>query len=317
MDTGFYAFGTMNFIRIGTPLPEREREAALADARAICAELDDRFSVFKPDSEISRVNAAAGGGPVRVSPTVFGLLRRAKEISLLTDGAFDVTIRPAVALWDIGHAGERIPSDRELRRARRLVDYSRLELDERGQTAFLSRRGQSLDLGGIAKGYAGDVVRRALMDRGVESALLNLGGTILTIGSRPDGSPWRVGIQNPLLARGASVGSVPLVQGALVTSGVNERFFLRDGVRYHHLLDPRTCAPARSGVLGVTASGNIAADLDGFTTALFVLGPEKGIPLANRVGLDVLYLTEDGKILATRGFASGACRFSPAGVKTA
>ncbi|MEA4964951.1 MAG: FAD:protein FMN transferase [Oscillospiraceae bacterium] len=309
MEQGFYAFGTMNWIHIGTPMPARE--ALLSDVRAMCEGLDDQLSVFKPDSEISRVSAGAGRAPVRVSPAVFGLLRRAKELSTLTGGAFDSTIRPAACLWDIGRAGQRVPTEAELHGVRRLVDSGLLRLDEAAQTAFLEREGQSLDLGGIAKGYAGDVVRRALLERGVDSALLNFGGTILTIGDRPDGTPWRVGIQNPLLPRGDSVGSVPLTQRALVTSGVNERFFRQGGVRYHHLLDPVTCAPARSGVLSVTAVGDCAMDLDGMTTALFVLGPERGIPLAVRSGLDVLYLTEDGGILATRGFARGKHRFSP------
>jgi len=310
MEKGFYSFGTMNFLRVETAMPEAEKKAILAEAQALCARLDDMLSAFKPDSEISRVNRSAGRAPVAVSPDVFRLLRRAKDISEASGNAFDITIRPAAALWDIGHAGQRIPSYAERLETRRLVDWRLLELDEAAQTAFLRRRGQSIDLGGIAKGYAGDAVREALEARGVDSALLNFGGTILTIGGRTDGSPWRVGIQNPLLGRGASVGSVPLTEGALVTSGVNERFFVRKGVRYHHLLDPRTCAPARSGVLSVTAAGANATDLDGYTTAFFVLGPEKGIALAERTGLDVLYLTDDGRILATKGFADGKYRFT-------
>jgi thiamine biosynthesis lipoprotein len=309
MEKGFYAFGTMNFVRICSPLEENTAKDLLCEIQDLCQRLDDMWSVFKPSSEISRINAAAGKEPVSVSPITYDLLRRAKEISEVTNGAFDITMGPAIRLWNIGHESQRVPKVEELETVKGLVDSKSLILERETQTAFLKRTGQSIDLGGIAKGYAADLVKTVLISRGVNSALLNFGGTIITIGRKVDGSPWCVGIQNPLMERGISVGRIWISDGVLVTSAVNERFFEVGSIRYHHLLDPRTCAPARSGVLSVTAAGDCATELDGLTTALFVMGAEKGIPFASKLGIDVLYLTEDGNILGTRGFAHGKYKF--------
>jgi len=309
METAFYAFGTSNYIRIDTPLPERIQRSILDDCRKLSEEFDRLFSAFRDDSEISQIRAEAGNTPVHVSSLTFRLLQRAQYFSKASFGAFDITIRPALELWRIGQSGERIPSDRELHSVKRLVNYKDLVLEPETHTAFLRKKGEAIDLGGIAKGYAADRIAEELRSRCVENALLNFGGTIVTIGCKADGSDWCAGIQNPLQSRGKIVGYVTLDDGALVTSAVNERYFQKDGVRYAHLLDPRTCMPARSGVLGVTAAGGTAADLDGLTTALFVLGPEKGIPLATRLGMEALYLMEDGNIIATDGFAVGKYQF--------
>ena len=143
----------------------------------------------------------------------------------------------------------------------------------------------------------------------MKSAILNFGGTIVTIGNKRNGTSWRVGIQNPLAKRGRSVGTVVLKDTALVTSAVNERFFMKEGVRYHHLLDPTTLKPAQSGVLSVSAVGNCAMDLDALTTALFVMGMEKGIELAKRLEIEVIYLLDNGSIFSTKGFVEKELNF--------
>lgn len=309
MNRGFYAFGTMNYIRIDSPLPEQTQSELLSDMQIRCDKLDDLLSAFKPDSDIGRINKAAGVHPVVIRDVTFRLLERASYFAEESGGAFDLTIRPAVELWNIGNGKESVPEEDACRKVSRLVNYRQLHLDREHQTAFLEQKGQGIDLGGIAKGYAGDVIRSEMMDRGVTSGILNFGGTILTIGKKTDGSSWKAGIQNPLRERGNFFGQVILDQDALVTSGVNERFFIKDGVRYHHLLDPRTCSTARSGVLSVTAAGGCAMDLDGITTALFVLGIREGIPLAEKMGIEALYLGEDGSIISTKGFAEGKYHF--------
>lgn len=310
MERGFYAFGTLNYIRIDSPLPENAQAEIMNEMEDICASMDDFLSAYKPDSEIGKINTNAGIVPVTVSKTTFGLLKRALYFSALSEGAFDITVRPAVELWNIGHKEQHVPTKTECKKTKKLIDYTLLILDENNQTAFLKKKGQSIDLGGIAKGYAGDCIRKELMDRGVKNALLNFGGTILTIGNKADGSAWKVGIQNPMKERGVSVGTILLEDDVLVTSGVNERFFIQNGIRYHHILDPRTCEPSRSNVLSVTAAGGSGMDLDAITTALFVMGVEKGINLANRMGVEALYLMENGQIIATKGFADGKYRFS-------
>ncbi|HWT27653.1 MAG TPA: FAD:protein FMN transferase [Mobilitalea sp.] len=309
MDRGFYAFGTMNFIRIDSPLPEKTQLEIIDEMQSKCDALDDLLSAFKPESEIGKINANAGVIPVSISKTTFDLLKRSLYFSEVSKGAFDITIRPAVELWNIGHKEQRVPEKMECKKIKKLVNYNLLILDEKNQTAFLKKKGQSIDLGGIAKGFAGDLIRSELMNLGVKNALINFGGTILTIGNKIDGTPWKVGIQNPTKERGISVGTILLEHDVLVTSGVNERFFIQDGIRYHHILDPRTCEPSRSNVLSVTAAGGSGMDLDGITTALFVLGMEKGVALANQLGLEALYLLETGEIIATKGFAEGKYRF--------
>lgn len=310
MDRGFYDFGTMNYIKIADGIPERQQAAVLDDMKRRCDDIDDLLSAFKPDSDIGRINANAGKGPVRISDITFHLLERSLYFAENTDGLFDPTIRPAVEIWKVGSALERVPSDEECSSISALVDHRRLKLDSTGHTAFLEKEGQSLDLGGIAKGFAGDVIKKELEYRGVTSALINFGGTILTIGTKADGSSWKAGIQNPVTERGQIAGFIVLNDAALVTSGVNERYFIKNGIRFHHLLDPRTCRPAGSGVLSVTAAGGCAMDLDAVTTALFVAGAEKGIELAGKLGFEVLYICEDGRILATKEFADGRYRFT-------
>lgn len=309
MDRGFYAFGTLNYIRIDSPLSQKLQTEIMNKMQAMCDNLDDLLSAYKPDSEIGKINANAGIVPVVVSKVTFGLLKRALYFSEVSHGAFDITIRPEVELWNIGHKEQHVPMKYECKKVRKLVDYNLLILDEKKQTAYLKKKGQSIDLGGIAKGYAGDCIRNELINRGIKSALLNFGGTILTIGNKSDGTPWRVGIQNPNKERGVSVGTISMEQDVLVTSGVNERFFIQNGIRYHHILDPRTCEPSRSGVLSVTAAGGSGMDLDGITTSLFVLGMEKGIKLADQLGVEALYLMENGEMIATKGFVDGKYRF--------
>jgi thiamine biosynthesis lipoprotein len=167
----------------------------------------------------------------------------------------------------------------------------------------LKKTGQSLDLGGIAKGYAADEVRHILTKNGVKSAMINLGGNIVAIGRRPDGKPWQIGIQNPLQPTGIYLGVISAEDKTVVTSGCNERFFMKDGVRYHHIIDPRTGKPAQSGLLSVTAVCKNSAEADALTTALFILGQEKGLKLLKKFKAEAIFVKEDLSVFATPGLA--------------
>ncbi|MGB4660720.1 MAG: FAD:protein FMN transferase [Mobilitalea sp.] len=298
MERLFYAFGTMNHIQV-----EDNISIVLMDQMVETAsELDDLLSVFKPNSEISQINENAGLRPTKVSSETIKLLERALHYSDISKGSFDITIRPAVKLWSIGHKEQRIPTEEEIQEIRQLVDYRQVEIDKVSGSVYLRNKGQAIDLGGIAKGYAADLIGTKLKMAGVKSAILNFGGTIVTIGNKKNGTSWRVGIQNPLAKRGCSVGAVNLKDTAMVTSAVNERFFIKDGIRYHHLLDPTTLKPAQSGVMSISAVGTCAMDLDALTTALFVMGMEKGIALAKSLGIDAIYLLDNGSMFSTNGF---------------
>ena len=227
----------------------------------------------------------------------------------MTNGAFDVTIRPLTELWGINKKESFVPSEDEIRTARSLVDYRDLQLDQNLWSAALARRGQAVDLGSIAKGFAADEAGRVLLGSGIDCAVINLGGNVLTLGKRPDGAPWRIGVQNPLAPSGQPIGILSVDGGtSIVTSGSNERFFIRDGKRYHHLLDPRTGKPALNSLLSVTVLCPCSADADAATTALFLLGPEKAEPMLRKIRAKAVFIANDLSVTVTDGLLN---RFQP------
>lgn len=293
----FFALGTINCIKTF----DIEKEDAVKEAMKRVAEIDDTMSAFKPESDISKLSANSGKRFQNIHRDTFQLIQKAVEFSNLSDGAFDITIRPLAELWGINKKGDFIPSDAELQETLRLVDYHDILLDTESLSAFLKNPGQSLDLGGIAKGFAADEIKRILVESGVQSAVINLGGNVVTIGRRPDRQPWQVGIQNPMAPTGQYLGILSTVNETVVTSGSNERFFIKGGIRYHHILDPRTGKPAQSSLLSVTAVCECSADADALTTALFVLGPEKSMPLLNKIKAEAIFIKDDLTVAATHG----------------
>jgi thiamine biosynthesis lipoprotein len=163
---------------------------------------------------------------------------------------------------------------------------------ETNSSAALRNKGQKLDLGGIAKGFAADEAKRILIENGVKSALINLGGNILTLGNKEDGSPFRIGIQNPLRQTGQFIGVLSASDRTIVTSGTNERFFVKDGIRYHHIINPHTGYPAQTGLLSVTVVCENSMYADALTTSLFVLGVEKGLKLLEQTGDEAIFITD-------------------------
>ena len=288
----FRALGTVNTIT----LYDTADTALLDRAQAEVQRLDDLWSVFKPDSEISRINAQAGRAPVPVSPCTLALLGRAASLSEASGGAFSITIGPLSRLWREAIRTGRLPQQRDIRRAAALVGDGDLLLDRTAGTAMLRRRGQELDLGSIAKGYAADQVHRMLQQAGVQQALLNFGGTVVSIGREV-----RVGIQHPRRPTGTPMGVLSLRDAALVTSGDYERSFTLGGRRYHHLIDPRTGMPCDRGLCSVTVQGTDAALLDALSTILFVGGPAQGLALLQCCSTEALLVTTDLSLYCTEG----------------
>ena len=297
MQISFQAFGTYNQI-----MAEVDCLPLLEECRTLCEAIEAKFSAFQPTSAIAEISAQAGIRPVAIDEETFFMLKRAQDFSNLSKGAFDITIRPATALWGIGKKRDFVPDNQELKQLHDRVNYNGLVLDQKNGTAMLQKAGQQIDLGGIAKGYAADRARDHLAENGCSSALINFGGNIATIGKKQNGERWQIGVQNPLAKRGAFIGTIALTDQTMVTSGVNECFFIRDGKRYHHILDPRTCRPADSSLLSVTVVGNRSIDMDALSTALFVLGPDEGAKLANQTGCHALFILTNREIFATDGF---------------
>jgi FAD:protein FMN transferase len=259
------------------------------------------MSVNAPGSEIDEVNAEAGAKPVGVTPDVFSVMKRALALAGLSGGLFDPTVGPLVKLWGINTDHARIPSPVEIAAARKLIDWRAVALDESAGTIYLKRPGMQIDLGGVAKGYAADEVVGILSAHGVRSALIDLGGNIFAMGSKTDGSPWRIGVQNPDSPRGTYFGIATVVNKTLVTSGIYERFFIKDGKRYHHIMDTRTGSPVDNGLESVTVITDRSFDADGVTLSLFAMGPALGLETGARLGVDVIMVSADHRVYATAG----------------
>jgi thiamine biosynthesis lipoprotein len=212
--------------------------------------LECMLSRFQPGSDVSRINRSAGIKQEKVSPETCEILSRALECSVISQGLFDVTVGPLVDLWDYKHASEP-PEDSRIKEVLPLVDYNGLKLDAATEKAGLKNPGQHIDLGGIGKGFAGDRFMEIFKKYGVTSAFSNIGGNVSTLGNKPDGSPWRVGIRHPRL--NGLIGVVEATGKAVVTSGDYERyFFSKEGRRFHHILNPVTGYPAGSGLVSAT-----------------------------------------------------------------
>lgn len=282
----FRALGTMNTITVEQAEDHARAADALERAELRVLELDEALSAFRPESEVSLLNASAGCKEVSVGADTMFLLKKSKYYSELTGGAFCVTTRPLSALWELNARCGTVPSRAEIEQALLLASDEDIELDEVNSTAALKRFGQAVDFGGIAKGYAADEVRRILLEGGVTSALINLGGTVVSLGRERN-----VGIQHPDRCTGIAMGRVTLRDSCAVTSGDYERYYEVDGVRYHHIVDPRTGYPSRSNLRSVTLIGESAMELDALSTAIFALGAEEGLPLAERAGVESVVVT--------------------------
>ena len=257
-------------------------DRALDDSMAEITRLESLLSVNIATSDVSKINANSGR-VVAVSPETKEVVALAIKNAEKTNGAFDPTIGSLVRLWGIGTKNARVPSDSEIDAARALVDYRRVFLYEKGGKSYVAvGRGQSLDLGGIAKGWIADRIDALLKERGVKSAIVDLGGNIYALGESPKGREWKLGLQHPQKPRGEYFAVVDAVDISVVTSGAYERYFEKDGVRYHHILDPSTGRPAQSDLISVSVVSKKSADADALCTALFVMGLDRSAVFLKR-----------------------------------
>jgi thiamine biosynthesis lipoprotein len=276
-----------------------EARAAVERAFDEIGRIEALMSEWLPGSPVSKINAAAGQHPVEIPGELSALLRRALDYSAQTEGAFDVTWRAMAGIWRFDD-GFTVPTPEKVEQKRRHVDYRALRVD--GNTAFLARSGMALGLGGIAKGYAVDRAAQVLQASGFPDSLVAGAGDLLASGTK-GGAPWRLGVQDPRRERGVLLGTLPLSGAAISTSGDYERFRIVDGVRYHHIIDPRTGWPARE-CISVSVVAPAAEQSDVLATAIFVLGPEKGLALAQAANVDVLIIDARGRRQATGVYAA-------------
>ncbi len=289
---GFY-FDTVVYLTLwGAPEGLEER------IWAECERYEQMLSKTIATSDVSRINQAAGQ-TVTVDPETWEILRRAKEISAATDGAFSITIAPVSALWTFtGTITNTVPTDAARLAAVEKVDDQKIQLGE-NNTVILPA-GMQIDLGGIAKGYIADRVAALVKDEAT-ACVLSLGGNVYTVGRKPDGSPFGVAITDPAAPR-TSKAVIFTGEGTVVTSGTYERGFDFAGVRYHHILDPQTGLPSHSDLVSATFVMDSSMTADALATACIVQGSEKALALAERMGLDAMFIKADGEVLFTDGF---------------
>lgn len=272
-------------------------ESGLIDqSESLIASLESLVSVTDTGSELYAINQTGSG---TLTGKASSLMEQALEICRRTDGALDLSIYPIVRAWGFTTGSYQVPDEAEIQALLPLVDYRKIQYDAATGTVTLPE-GMEIDLGSVAKGYAGQLVAQMLREHGVQSALLNLGGNVQTVGTKPDGSPWQIGIKDPQGEDAMMVLSVE--DQAVVTSGGYERYFEQDGQTYWHIMDPSTGHPADSGLISVTIVGDEGVVCDGLSTALFVMGLEKAADLWAQSGdFEAVFVTASGEVYITEG----------------
>ncbi|ROR27305.1 thiamine biosynthesis lipoprotein [Mobilisporobacter senegalensis] len=280
----------------------RYAKRALKAAAKEALRLEKLLSRFIPESDISRINRSAGLNWEQISDDTLEVLSQAGKLSNYSKGLLDITIAPLVDLWRAGKDTLEIPDDLRIKQLLPLVDHKGLELNFHGKAAILHKTGQAIDLGGIGKGYAGDKLLKLYKKYDISSAFVNIGGNVLTLGRKPDGSKWQVGISHPR-EENHLIGTVEAADKAVVTSGDYQRYFKdSQGKRQHHILDPSTGYPAESGLVSVTIVSDSSTAADGLSTVLFVAGKEQGIELLKNVpNTEAIFIDTDLVVHITAG----------------
>ncbi|MCR1935188.1 FAD:protein FMN transferase [Clostridium tepidum] len=266
------------------------------------SDIENKMSLNISTSEINKINKNAGIAPVKVSKNTFDVVKASLIYSEKTKGSFDITVEPLVSLWGIGTDKARIPSKDEISNALSLINYKDVVINEKESTIMLKRKGQAIDLGAIAKGYTADELKKVLLNYNVSSAFLNLGGNVYVLGNKPDKTPWKIGVQNPLEPRGDYLGIVSVSDKSVVTSGNYERFFERNGKRYHHIFDTKTGYPAEKGLISVSIISDKSIDGDALSTSVYTLGLDEGKKLIESLkDVEAVFVTNDKKVYITSG----------------
>lgn len=288
----------------------------MAEASRELMRLESLMSFFSPESDIGRLNSNSGGEPVPMSPDTMRVLECAKHVASLSEGAFDVTSGPLTALWKRAAEAMTTPSGAQIECAGRLVSYRDLELDQESESARLAKRGQMVDLGALAKGYALDRCIAIYAQNGIKSALIDLGGNVSFLGARPNGEHWVAGIQHPGRERGKCIATLHVKNRSVITSGAYEQCFWVDGAAYHHIVDPRTGYPCESDLLSATIVAGASSSMlaDALATAVFILGLTEGARLVELFpATDALLVARDQSLWITKGLLGSVM---PTGLST-
>ncbi|BCJ96694.1 FAD:protein FMN transferase [Anaerocolumna cellulosilytica] len=291
---------------INITLYDTQDESVLDGVMELCDKYEQIFSRTSETSELYRLNhglleKAEDKSGYKVSDILYDLLERGYYYSDISKGIFDISVEPATSLWNFTSTEAVVPEKEQLAEAVTRIGYEDIELKD-GIAGF-KKEGMGIDLGAVAKGYIADLIKDYLLERGVKSAMINLGGNVLCVGEKPDGRPFKVGIQKPFADRNEIVATMELKDRSVVTSGIYERYFIKDNVLYHHILDPATGYPVNMGLISVTIISKSSVDGEGLSTTCFALGLEKGTELIESMDdVYAVFITEDYQIHYTKGF---------------
>ena len=263
----------------------------------------NRFSANDADSELMEINLQAGKKAVQVHPELFELIALGKKHSIAANSHLNIAIGPLVQTWRIGFSDAKLPSEEEIQRLLKITNPEEIVLNDSNREVYLSKEGMRIDLGALAKGYIADKLKEFLVEQGVQSGIIDLGGNILTIGENPTfHRPWRIGIQNPALDRGEHVAVIEVSDGSVVTSGIYERQLVVDGKTYHHIFDRTTGYPMETELASITIVAEKSVDCEIWTTRLFGQNPYDIIEeIEQQPGLEAFVITKNQKMMYTSG----------------
>ena len=263
----------------------------------------NRFSANDADSELMEINLQAGKKAVQVHPELFELIELGKKHSIAANSHLNIAIGPLVQTWRIGFSDAKLPSEEEIQRLLKITDPEEIVLNDSNREVYLSKEGMRIDLGALAKGYIADKLKEFLIEQGVQSGIIDLGGNILTIGENPTfHRPWRIGIQNPALDRGEHVAVIEVSDASVVTSGIYERQLVVDGKTYHHIFDRTTGYPMETELVSITIVAEKSVDCEIWTTRLFGQNPYDIIEeIEQQPGLEAFVITKNQKMMYTSG----------------
>ncbi|WP_432663776.1 FAD:protein FMN transferase [Wukongibacter baidiensis] len=297
-----FVLGTVATIKIYDDVDTSVKEDVFNKVFSRLREVEDKMTINAESSEVISINSNAGKDFIKVSEDTLYVIKRGKYFSEISKGRFDISIGPLVKLWNIGTEEAKVPSKEEIEDKKALVDYNKVVLNEADSEVILKDEGMVLDLGGIAKGYGADAVVEILKENNIKHAIINLGGNVFAYGNKIDGTPWKVGVQNPKSSRGEYLGIAKVVNQTVVTSGIYERFFEEEGNRYHHILDTDTGYPVENNLTGVSIIADSSIDADSLSTAVFALGLEEGMKFIEEIDTaDAVFVTKDSEVYVTSG----------------
>lgn len=277
-------------------------EKAIEESLDKLKDIENKMSLNIDSSEICKLNKNAGKTYTKVSKDTYEVINEALEYGELSKGAFDISILPVSSLWNIGTDNPRVPESEEIKNALKYVNYKNIVLNKKDNSVFLKEGNMAIDLGGIAKGYAADQLKSIVEKYKIKRAFINLGGNLYVYGEKEKGEPWNIGIQDPLGDKGKSFATLRVKNKSVVTSGNYERYFIKNGKRYHHIFDPKTGYPAERGIISSTIISDKSMDGDALSTATYVLGVDEAMKLINSLkGVEAVFVTADKKVYTTEG----------------